>query len=473
VSAITFGTDGWRGVIAADFTFDHVEKVTQSIAAYLRQQGVAGKGVVIGYDRRFMSEKFAESIASVLCGNEIPVIFSKDAVPTPVTAFTVLHHQAAGAIMVTASHNPAEYNGLKFIPEYAGPALPEVTDKIEEKLHHVLATGTVKKLTLAESEKRGLLKWVDPKEPYLEHMAAIIDFEAIRRAGLKIVVDPLYGAGIGYLEELLSRAGCEVAVIHGYRDPLFGGALPDPSARVLEGLAAKVKAERAHLGLALDGDADRFGIIDSNGTYYSPNQILYLCLFHLVQTRPWKGPVARSVATTHMLDRIAASYGLPVDETPVGFKYIGQALLKQGSILGGEESGGMSIKGHLPEKDGILANLLVTEMLALQGKSLADLMSAIETQFGLLISKRWDLTVPVERKQEVSLLLAQLNPGQVAGIPVVQRVTIDGVKLILNDGSWVLVRASGTEPLFRVYVEATNQTLLEAIPQEIRRLLTI
>jgi len=470
---IAFGTDGWRGVIAADFTFDNVEKVTQAIAAHLHQQGIAAKGIVIGYDRRFLSERFAEVIAAVFCGNNVPVFLAENAVPTPVTAFAVLTQEAAGAVMVTASHNPAEYNGLKFIPEYAGPALPEVTGKIEMELQKVLGTGTVQKQNLVEAEKLGRLSWIDPKETYLRHLAGMIDLEAIRRAGLKIIVDPLYGAGIGYLEDFLTRAGCQVEVMHGYRDPLFGGALPDPSARVLTGLAGKVKEKRAHLGLALDGDADRFGVIDCDGTYLSPNQILYLCLFHLLQTRSWKGSVARSVATTHMLDRIAGGYGLAVDETPVGFKYIGQSLLKRGSILGGEESGGMSIKGHIPEKDGILANILVTEMLALQGKPLTGLISEIGNKFGLLTSNRLDITIPKERKQEVMSRLEQLNPGQLAGIPVVQKVTLDGVKLVLDDGSWVLVRASGTEPLFRLYTEATDQTLLEKIPQEVRQLITI
>ncbi|MCG0277428.1 MAG: phosphoglucomutase/phosphomannomutase family protein [Thermanaeromonas sp.] len=462
--SIKFGTDGWRAIIADEFTFSNVRKVVQAIADYLSEE-TTNRRVVIGYDHRFLAENFASAAAEVLAGNGFTVYLPERAVPTPVTAFAVKSLGAAGAIMFTASHNPPEYHGLKFIPSYAGPAVPEITNKIEERIAPNLE---VKQVDLNAARKEGLIQPFDPREDYLKHLQELLDTETLGRSGLKIVVDPLYGAGIGYLESLLSQAGCQVETLHNWRDPLFGGKLPDPSARGLDELAERVRVQGAHLGLALDGDADRFGVVDADGTYLTANQVLFLVLAHLVETRGQRGGVGRTVATTHLLDRLAGAYGLEVVETPVGFKYIGQALLHKGCILGGEESGGLSIRGHIPEKDGILATALVAEIRAKFGRPLKEYLAQLMQRYGPLVSERLDVHVSPEVKEKVLKELTSYEPARLGGQPVVDRITIDGVKFLLADGSWALIRPSGTEPLFRIYVEAPQQETLQKIREDLK-----
>ncbi|WP_418791047.1 phosphoglucomutase/phosphomannomutase family protein [Phosphitispora sp. TUW77] len=471
MSKIKFGTDGWREIIAKEFTFENVKYVSQAIADYVAGHGMSGRGVVIGYDNRFLSEHFARAVAEVLCGNGVKVWMTGRATPTPVIAFAVRYLQAAGAVMLTASHNPPEYNGIKFIPEYAGPAMPYITDEIEEHLKKVTGALEFKEISYDTAVNQGLAVDIDPFDNYIEHLKTVVDLEAIRRAGLKVIVDPMYGAGIGYLSRVLEEAGCQVEVIHGHRDPLFGGSMPEPSAKVLTELRDRVVCSGADLGLAMDGDADRFGIIDSDGTFILANQALYLIYYHLINSRGLKGPVARSVATTHMLDRIAANYGFEVDETPVGFKYIGESMIKRGSILGGEESGGMSIAGHIPEKDGVLAAALIAELVAVEKLPVRDILHKLEQKFGILISERLDIRTTEENKKKILINLQELSPRQIAGMAVTRTVAIDGKKFILDDGSWVLIRASGTEPLFRIYVETENETKVKIIQTAIKEML--
>jgi len=446
---ISFGTDGWRGVMAGDFVFDRVRLVAAAVAEYIRSQDAAGRGVVVGYDNRFLSEHFATAVAKVLTGRDIPVFLPGRSIPTPVAAFAVRHLGAAGAVMLTASHNPPEYNGIKFIPDYAGPALPPVTQAIEENIRR-LAPG----FGSGEGEGRAdLVRELDVKSAYLDHLAGLVDLAAIGGAGRKIICDPMYGAGTGYLEEALARGGVETGTLHGVRDPLFGGHLPDPSAGFLGPLRDRVTAEGAVLGLALDGDADRFGLIDADGTFVSPNSFLPLLYRYLLVERGIRGPVTRSAATTHLLDRVAARYGQEVLETPVGFKYIGQNLREKGCVLGGEESGGLSVKGHVPEKDGVLAGLLAAEMTAVTGLSLGDLARRLTAEVGALISTRFDLPTDGEGKRRAVERLAAYRPATLGGVEVVGRDAPDGVRFRLADGGWALVRASGTEPVFRLYVE--------------------
>lgn len=460
---IKFGTDGWREIIAREFTFENVKYVSQSIADYVCGQAMSDRGVVIGFDNRFLSEHFAQAVAEVLCGNGIRVFMTGRATPTPVTAFAVKHLKAAGAVMLTASHNPPEYNGIKFIPEYAGPALPYITDQIEVNLSKVLAERKINELAYDKAKAQGLVTDIDPINDYISHLKTVVDLDIITKANLKIIVDPMFGAGIGYLDRILEDAGCDVTVIHGHRDPLFGGSMPEPSAKVLTELRDRVISTKADLGLAMDGDADRFGIIDSDGTYITPNQVLYLVYYHLINSRGIKGPVARSVATTHMLDRIAGSYGLAVEETPVGFKYIGESMMKKGSILGGEESGGLSITGHIPEKDGILAAALIAEVVAIEKTSVREVLKKLDQQFGLLVSERLDIHTTVENKAKVLNNIKEVAPPEIAGLTVTKITSVDGKKFILEDGSWVLIRASGTEPLFRIYVESEDAEKLKKI----------
>jgi alpha-D-glucose phosphate-specific phosphoglucomutase len=470
---IKFGTDGWRAVMAREFTFDNVKIVTQAIAGYVLAHDLGARGVVIGYDNRFLSEHFAAAAGEVLTGNGIPVFITNRATPTPVTAFEVKRRGAAGAVMLTASHNPPEYNGIKFIPEYAGPALPYITDELEKYINELVETGIYKDMDLDQAREKGLAQYVDPFEDYVAHLKTVVDLDSIRRAALKVVVDPMFGAGIGYLDRVLSDAGCQVEVIHGYRDALFGGSLPEPSSKVLTELRDRVTASGAHLGLAMDGDADRFGIIDRDGRFINANQVLYLLYRHLIKNRGIKGPVARSVATTHMLDKIAARYGLEVDETPVGFKYIGESMMKKGSILGGEESGGLSITGHIPEKDGVLAAALMAELVAVENKSVGEILAEVDEEYGGLLSERLDIHCSQETKDRVLAGLKELVPPEVAGLAVDKINAVDGKKFVLADGSYALIRASGTEPLFRIYVETDSEEKLRRIQQSMREILKL
>ena len=469
---IKFGTDGWRAIIAGEFTFANVRLVTQATANYLLQES-GPRQLIIGYDNRFLAPEFARSVAEVLTANGFTVYLPSRSVPTPVTAWAIKKYGAAGALMLTASHNPPEYCGLKFIPEYAGPALPATTSAIEKEIAAAGTGGEVKTLDLDTARARGLVRELEPEAAYREYLRRLIDVGGLRKAALKVVVDPLYGAGIGYLEDFLREAGCQVEVIHNHRDPLFGGALPDPSARGLEELSRRVRETGAHLGLALDGDADRFGVVDGDGTYLTANQVLYLVLAHLVLDRQYSGPVARTVATTHNLDLLARAHDLEVIETPVGFKYIGAALREKGCILGGEESGGLSIRGHIPEKDGILATALVAELRAVQNRSLGAILGDLQSRYGQLVNQRLDLKVDPATKERVLQELPNFAPAKVAGIPVTGRLTVDGVKLTLADGSWVLLRPSGTEPLLRLYAEAPDTERLHQIQQDLTAALRI
>lgn len=468
MAEITFGTDGWRAIIAEDFTFTNVSYVAQAIAQHLQKEGLAAHGVVVGYDARFLAAEFAQVVTEVMTGNGIHTYLCIKHTPTPAVAHAVLTHQAGGAVMLTASHNPAEYLGIKFIPDYAGPALPEEIKPIVANLQTILSSGRVQRLASEAASAQGLVTEIEPLPVYTEHLESLLDFAAIKKAGLKTVVDPMYGAGMGYVESILAKHGCAVEAIHNWRDPLFGGSLPDPAAEHLQELAARVQESGADLGVALDGDADRLGVVDPEGRFYSPNEILTLFMEYLVKARGFRGAVARTVATTHMLDRVAASYGCPVIETPVGFKYIGQALREKNAFLGGEESGGVSINKHLPEKDGIFAALLFLEMLAKTGKTAAQLLTDLERRFGPLYTARLDVRTTVTAKAAIIDKMATWQPQTIAGIKVALLNRLDGVKVVLVNGSWCLVRPSGTEPVFRIYTEAATAAEKEAIQAEVQ-----
>jgi alpha-D-glucose phosphate-specific phosphoglucomutase len=462
---ISFGTDGWRGILAEDFTFDNVRLVTRALSGYLHGHGLAERGVVVGYDNRFLSERFAAVITGVLTEQKIPVFLTGKPTPTPLVAFAVKLHNAGGAVMLTASHNPPEYNGFKFIPEYAGPALPHITEEIENTIKRLQEEPGAQD-PAADAPVGSLVTTIDPFPEYARHLATLVDLEAIGKAGLKVAVDPMFGAGTGYLENLLEQAGASVEAIHNHRDPLFGGSLPEPTAESLGELRELVIKGGLDLGLALDGDADRFGIVDSNGEFITPNQYLPVLFYHLLNARGLRGPVARTVATTHQLDMIAEHYGLEVDETSVGFKYIGQCLTEKGAVLGGEESGGLSVKGHVPEKDGLLAGLLAAELVAVYGAGLTELLNHVAGEFGRVYSRRLDVRTSYAEKERVLGILKGFDPGTLAGCKVTGRNTLDGVKLLLEGGAWVLIRPSGTEPLFRIYVEAATLEDVQRIQKE-------
>lgn len=473
MTGINFGTDGWRAVIAEDFTFANVRCVSQAIAQQLIASGLAERGIVVGFDTRFLAEKFALVVAEVLSGNGIKVFLCKKYTPTPAVAHAVTVHKTGGAVMLTASHNPAEYLGIKFIPAYAGPALPADIEPIVACLADILHSGKVNRFSLAKAWEKDLVEVIEPFSDYAAHLETMIDFAAIKERGISVVVDPMFGAGIGYLEELLGRHGCKVSAIHNWRDPLFGGSLPEPSASHLHQLCQAVRERKAQLGVALDGDGDRLGVVDPEGRYYSPNEILVLFLAYLVESRGWRGAVARTVATTHLLDKMATAYGLHVVETPVGFKYIGQAMREQQAFIGGEESGGVSIRGHIPEKDGILASLLFIEMLAKTGKTAAQLLAQISASFGKPCSERLDLSTSEAAKQEIIAKMEKWQPTTLAGAAVKSISRLDGLKISLANGNWCLVRASGTEPVFRIYTEAASPAEKEALQQAVKQALFV
>lgn len=469
---IVFGTDGWRAIMADQFTFANVRIVTQAIADYLLEENIQGKGIVIGYDNRFLAENFAQEVAQVLTGNGIKVLITKEPTPTPVVAYVVKENQCAGAVMLTASHNPPEYNGIKFIPHYAGPALPEITKVIEEKLEQVIETEKIKSLRIEESLNRDLVGYIEPRESYFIHLRSLIDMKALRKDGLKLVVDPMYGVGSGYLDNFLLEAGCRVTVIRGERDALFGGSLPEPTEKNLKLLKEVVKREGAQVGLANDGDADRFGVIDTNGEYISPNQVLVLLANHLLK-KGQRGVIVRTVATTHMLDKMAEKYGLELLETPVGFKYIGGAMLEKDVLIGGEESGGVTIKGHIPEKDGVLADCLIAEVIACEGKSLTEILRSLEKEYGSFYSERIDLHCTQEEKEKILGKMKTLDPVEINGARVSKKIMVDGLKIILEDGSWFLMRPSGTENLIRLYAEAENQLMVRNLQEAVKKILDI
>lgn len=456
---IKFGTDGWRALMYDEFTVGPVRRVVQAIADYVRRHGGEERGLVVGYDARFFSDRFAEEAARVLLANGIRVFTLPRDLPTPVVAFAVKQQAAFGAIMFTASHNPPEYNGIKFIPAYAGPATPEITGEIEAFLAG--QSGELHPLE-AKPEDGARLVAIDPVPAYLEHLAGLVDREAIARAGLHLIVDPMYGSGRGLLARFLGEY-CRVETIHDHRDPLFGGMMPDPQEANLAELRARVICAPNALGLATDGDADRFGIVDGDGTYLTPNQVIALLLFHLVRNRGWKGVVARTVATTHLIDRIAAAYGLATIETPVGFKYIGEAMRTKPVVIGGEESGGLSIRGHIPEKDGILACALAAEMRAVTGRSLIATLAELYREYGGAYTKRLDLHLPQEEKERLIRSFLEDPPARVLGHEVVEVRRIDGLKCLLASGAWFLLRPSGTEALVRAYVEAPSVAERDAL----------
>ena len=456
---IKFGTSGWRGIIGEDFTFENVRIATQGIANYLKKTGQKGSGVVVAYDTRFLSEKFAAEASKILAFNGIQAFLCTRDVPTPCVSFETVRRKAMGAINFTASHNPPEYNGLKFSTSNGAPALPEVTKAIEREIH----TVQQKNERLDVYEKSELIEEIDPKNRYLTELRQKVDADVIRKSGLRIAIDSLYGTSRDYLDYFLLEAGVEVKIIHNFRDPYFGGFSPECNEKNLSELRKVVQTEKYDIGLATDGDADRFGIIDDRNRFVSPNIILALLAVYLKRFRNIPGGLARSVATTHLIDSIARKLGIPCFETPVGFKYIGELILADKIALGGEESAGMSMYRHLPEKDGILACLLVAEMVARTGKRLNQLIEDMFEEFGFYYSKRVDLKLTPQLKETLASKLAN-PPAQLNGFKVKDVNTTDGVKLIFSENNaWLLFRLSGTEPVARVYAEACSPKDLKNI----------
>jgi len=469
-SQICFGTDGWRGVIADDFTFANVCKVTRAIAHYLKTAYSTERPVLVAYDTRFLADQFAKTAAAVLADAGWTVKLVERDCPTPAIAYSAKFLKSAGALMFTASHNPAIYCGIKYIPDYAGPATSEITDAIVAQIGSASTEPP-------NGDRVNQISTFDPKPDYLPFLYTLIDLERIRRAALKVKYDALFSTSRGYLDVALNHCGCQTEAFNMQRDVLFGGGIPEPKGKQLSGLVQAVQRDKADLGVATDGDSDRFGIVDDQGNILSPNAILLVLTRHLIEHKGKTGAIARTVATTHLLDNLALKYGLELYETPVGFKHIGEKMRTANVLIGGEESGGLSITGHIPEKDGVLAALLVVEAIAFAGKPLSKLVEeAIAEAGGPRYEHRLDFRLSHAHKTALMNTFREDPPANIAGIKVKRVGRKDGIKLYLEDSSWVLLRPSGTEPLLRVYLETDDlekqASIMAHLEREISQLLS-
>lgn len=461
---IKFGTDGWRGAIAADYTFDNVRVVAQATAAYLKQQGQGGDGLIVGYDMRFASEFFAAAVAEVLAANGIRAWLASAAAPTPAVAYSILTHKAAGAAVITASHNPWTDNGYKYKPEYAGSADPATIAAIERQVAEIYGQETVPREDLRTALAAGRVEYFDPAPDYLDRLRTLIDVEALKRSSLKVVIDPMYGAGMGYFPRLLSNGSLQLWEINDQRNPYFGGINPEPIAKNLGKLMDTVPRRGADAGIAVDGDADRVGLVDERGVFINQLQVYGLLIMYLLEKRGWRGPIVKSVSTTSMANRLGEQYGVPVIETPVGFKYIGPEMLANDAMIGGEESGGYAFRGHIPERDGILAGLFLLDMMIAYNMPLSRIVEHLQDVAGPSYYDRVDVRFPAEKRTPILERFQGEHPKTIAGQRVTNVQTLDGYKYFLDDGSWLLVRASGTEPLIRFYTEARS-------PEEAQKIL--
>jgi phosphoglucomutase len=454
-TTIKFGTSGWRAIIAEEFTVANVRRAVTGIAKYVASKKPNGARVLVGRDPRYMGERFVSIAAEVLSSFGVQPLVIAEPAPTPAISYEVIRSKADGAINFTASHNPPEYSGIKFSTPDGAPALPEVTSAIESLI-------AVNGESVSASPTKVAAGAVDPKPAYLVRLKEIINLPLIRTSSLKIVFDPLWGAARGYSDELLREAGIPVSTVHDVRDVLFGGHAPEPEGHLLNEMRQKMKETNARIGIATDGDADRFGIVDEDGTFIQPNYVIAVLFDYLVESRGWKNGVAKSVATTNMINALAEHHGVPLYETPVGFKYIGE-LIKQDKIaIGGEESAGLSIRNHVPEKDGVLAGLLCCEAVASRKKSIGQQITDLFGKVGSFYGRRENFSLTPEVKEKFTSKMHS-DPTELSGHRIKQVNRADGLKLILDDGSWVCYRVSGTEPVVRIYSEASSEKALDSL----------
>lgn len=471
--AIKFGTDGWRGIIAEDFTFDNVRYCAQSVAEYLQGAGLARQSLIIGYDTRFASERFAAAAAEVIAANGIKVYLCSSATPTPVISYGVLHKKAGGAIIITASHNPAEWNGFKIKTSQGSTAPTEVEVEVERRLPDIAAQGRVKRLSLDEGLARNLIEYIDLAPVYNQHLAQLLDLENIRHAGLKVAIDSMFGAGAGYSKKLLTGGNTEVLEINAERNPIFPGIRPEPISPHLKNLSRLIKESRANVGLATDGDADRIGVVDEKGNPMTPLQIFALLALYFLEVRGERGPIVRTITTTSMLNKLGDMFHVPVYETPVGFKYVAPIMMAQNALIGGEESSGFGFRGHIPERDGILSGLYFLDFMVKLNKTPSELLDYLYSKVGPHQYQRVDLKLPPGKRESIVSHLKEFRPDEIAGTRVVRINTSDGFQFLLADGSWLLIRFSGTEPILRIYSEAGSLARVGELIAQGRKILEV
>jgi phosphomannomutase len=461
---IKFGTDGWRGKIAADYTFANVRRCAQGFATYLLEKGYQSKWVIVGHDKRFLGEEFAVAVAEVLAGNGLRVYLTDGASPTPVISYSVVAKKAVGAVNVTASHNPPVDNGFKVRDENGGAIPPEGLQAIESNIPETEAE--VKRLNLAEARRQGFISYFDPNPDYIDQIKKLVDLQPIRDAGLKILVDPMWGNGAGWFTDLLKGGTTEVIEIHNHRNPIFPEmSRPEPiPPNVDAGLAATVE-HKADVCLINDGDADRVGFGDENGNFIDQLRAYGLLAYYLLEVRGERGPIVKTISTTKMLNKLAEIYDVPVHETGVGFKYVAPKMLETDALIGGEESGGYAFRGHVPERDGIIAGLYFLDMMVKLQRKPSELLDLLFSKVGAHFYDRIDTPFQGERQEKIDRILTA-DPESIGGLKVKELVTIDGYQFQLEDGGWVLIRFSGTEPIIRVYCETTHEDKVQAILQD-------
>lgn len=472
---INFGTDGWRAVISETFTFHNLRMLTQAIADAVGADGWLNgleidpapekKKMVVGFDTRFLSDRYAREVSRVLAANGFEVMLTQADAPTPVVSYAVKNMNAIGGIVITASHNAPRYNGVKLKAAYGGSALPEMCRKVEVYLNDNESLGRGPNMIDYEMAKdRGLITRFNPLPSYYEHLRELIDLDIIADNPQYVVIDSMYGAGRGVIKGILEGTGCEVMELRNDLNPGFGGVHPEPIGRYLSPLSGAICMGKGNIGLATDGDADRIGAMDERGVFVDPHKIMALSLTYLAEKRGLKGTVVRTVSTTRMIDLIAKEFDLTVRETPVGFNHIADYMLKESVLIGGEESGGISFQGHIPEGDGILMGLLLIEMVAESKKTLSELVDDLLKTYGPAYYSRKDqrLKRPVAKEKMVDLLMSEA-PAEIGGQKVAEIATKDGVKYILDDNSWLLIRPSGTEPVLRVYAEGRTEEMVKSL----------
>lgn len=460
-SKIRFGTDGWRAIIAQDFTFENVARCAQGLADYLKSRGTAGQGLLVGYDTRFLSQNFAETVASVCAGNGIKVYLCEKAAPTPVVCFNVLHQGAAGAAIITASHNPGIWNGFKFKPEYAGSATQEITDDLEKAIE---AASQPKSTGLDAARSEGLLVDINPDPPYFQRIEELIDLASIRQAGLSVSVDAMFGAGGGYIPAIVAGGTTTIQEENGYPNPAFPGMeQPEPIGHNLTGLTNRMaNNEGFSVGLALDGDADRLGVVDENGRFVTTLEVFSLLALYLLESKGLRGALVKGVTSSMMLNKLGGKFGIDVHEMKVGFKYIGPKMSEVDALMGGEESGGFAFRGHIPERDGILSGLYLLEYMAHSGKTVSALMDHLFDEVGPHFFNRRDVAFDPMERERISGLLQSADLTELAGMAVRGSDEIDGRRLFFDD-AWLASRFSGTEPLLRIYAEADTPEKVESL----------